>query len=167
MFWCVLHELLYGLENKYVSKFIFDFFGVVHSTYTILRNPIKCFTPGISPTYGISPVTISILWLRWLYTPVPLVINWLLCNRVLVDSMTPMLLSGLPFIFILRCYQESLYYLYPAAMLRLPMLCAILFYLYSAAMARIFLSASCTTLVADRWYFTSRLYLGVTICHFF
>ena len=46
----------------------------------------------------------SILWLRWLDTTVSFGIHRILCNHVLVNSMAPVLQSGVSYLFIPRCY---------------------------------------------------------------
>ena len=139
----MLHALLYGPKNKYVSNFV----GVFHSTSIIFHTLIKIHTTKISPTNGISPVTVSILWFLWLDTTVSLGPYQLPCTRVLVDSMAPMLLSGSSSISIPRCYRKTLYYLYHTEMKQFHVHCAPFSYFYYMAMAWILLCASCKILL--------------------
>ena len=147
---CVHHTLLCVPKNKYLS----DFVGMVHSTCMILCNP------------GISAITVSILWLYWFDINISLGHGTLLWTCVLVDSMALMLILGhhlssfrtvlvnkyttcIPW----RCCSSVCFlHFYATCIPRQwhgssSVLPAQLCYLYSEAMVRIFLCASCTTLL--------------------
>ena len=133
MFWCVLHTLFYGTNNKFVS----DFIMMVQSSCIMLF----IHTPGISF------FIVSLLWLWWLDIIVSLGIYWLLYTRVLVNLMVPMLIFRSFSTFIPRCSRESLYYFYPMVMSWFPVLCALLCYMYFVVMVRVLLCSSCKTLL--------------------